>query len=1380
MGAGPFWKLLMVIFIPFTNGQGFCSVPTVEDASTDSVATIDYKTNVTYSCARGYILTNGTLVRTCQADGQLDGISPTCTRGSSAIRLRSGSTPLGGRVEVLHNGTWGTICNDLIDTNFAKVVCRQLGYATDNVMVRSSAFYGAGTGPIWLDDGTCQGNESVINLCMFKPWGEHNCGHGEDVGVTCRFCSVPAVEDASTNSEATIDYKTNVTYSCAGGYILTNGNLIRTCQADGQLDGISPTCTRVSSLIRLRNGSTELEGRVEVFHNGTWGTVCGDGIDINFAKVVCRQLVYATDNVAVRSSANFGEGSDQIWLDDVTCQGNETMIDLCMSSPWGQHNCGHNEDVGVTCSSSAIRLRSGSTPLGGRVEVLHNGTWGTICDDLTDINFAKVVCRQLGYATDNVTVRSSTFYGAGTGPIWLDDGTCKGNESVINLCMFRPWGQHDCSHGEDVGVTCRFCSVPDVEDASTDSEATIDYKTNVTYSCAGGYILTNGNLVRTCQADGQLDGISPTCTRGSSAIRLRNGSTLLDGRVEVLYNGTWGTVCGDGIDISFAKVVCRQLEFATDNVAVRSSAYFGEGSDQIWLDDVTCQGNETMIDVCISSPWGQHNCEHNEDVGVTCSSSAIRLRSGSTPLGGRVEVLHNGTWGTICDDLTDINFAKVVCRQLGYATDNVTVRSSAFYGAGTGLIWLDDGTCQGNESSINLCMFRPWGLHDCSHGEDVGVTCSFCSVPAVEDASTDSEATLDYKTNVTYSCARGYFLTNGSLVRTCQSDGQLDGISPTCTRGSSLIRLRNGSTELEGRVEVFHNETWGTVCGDGFDIKFAKVVCRQLEFDTVNVAVRSSAYFGEGSDQIWLDDVTCQGNETMVDLCISSPWGQHNCGHNEDVGVTCSSSAIRLRSGSTQSGGRVEVLHNGTWGTICNDRTDINFAKVVCRQLGYATNNVKVLSSTYYGAGTGPIWLDDGTCQGNESVINLCMFRPWGQHDCSHGEDVGVTCRFCSVPAVEDASTDSGTTIDYKTNVTYSCAGGYILTNGNLVRTCQADGQLDGISPSCTRGSSLIRLRNGSTELEGRVEVFHNRTWGTVCGDSIDINFAKVVCRQLEFATDNVAVRSSAYFGGGSDQIWLDDVTCQGDETTIDLCISSPWGQHNCGHNEDVGVTCSSSAIRLRNGLTQLEGRVEVLYNGTWGTICDDLIDINFAKVVCRQLGYATDNVTVHSSAFYGAGTGPIWLDDGTCQGNESVINLCMFRPWGQHDCSHGEDVGVACKACFVPDVKDASKDTGAVIVYNMTVTYTCAGGHLHTYGNLVRTCQTDSQLDGSSPTCTRDCGTVPAVPYSTYNAPTDTLLGSRVTYSCNTGYTVSGPGTIVCLTSGWATRPVCHPEVAR
>ena len=90
-------------------------------------------------------------------------------------------------------------------------------------------------------------------------------------------------------------------------------------------------------------------------------------------------------------------------------------------------------------------------------------------------------------------------------------------------------------------------------------------------------------------------------------------------------------------------------------------------------------------------------------------------------------------------------------------------------------------------------------------------------------------------------------------------------------------------------------------------------------------------------------------------------------------------------------------------------------------------------------------------------------------------------------------------------------------------------------------------------------------------------------------------------------------------------------------------------------------GRIEVFYNGTWGTICDDSWDTQDAEVVCRQLGYDGALSAPHAAPF-GRGTGQIWLDDVQCVGKEISISECYHRGWGDHNCWHGEDAGVVCR----------------------------------------------------------------------------------------------------------------------
>ena len=85
---------------------------------------------------------------------------------------------------------------------------------------------------------------------------------------------------------------------------------------------------------------------------------------------------------------------------------------------------------------------------------------------------------------------------------------------------------------------------------------------------------------------------------------------------------------------------------------------------------------------------------------------------------------------------------------------------------------------------------------------------------------------------------------------------------------------------------MFYNGIWGTVCDDGWDLKDANVVCRQLAFAGA-VAANTSAAFGKGVGEIGMDNVHCKGVESSLTECDHNGWGIQNCGHHEDAGVMC-------------------------------------------------------------------------------------------------------------------------------------------------------------------------------------------------------------------------------------------------------------------------------------------------------------------------------------------------------------------------------------------------------------------------------------------------------------------------------------------------------------
>ncbi|XP_067857131.1 ectonucleoside triphosphate diphosphohydrolase 4 isoform X1 [Heptranchias perlo] len=456
------------------------------------------------------------------------------------------------------------------------------------------------------------------------------------------------------------------------------------------------------------------EGRIEVYYNGEWGTVCDDEFTFATANVICKELGFIQAENWV-PGAKYGRGEGPIWMDNIRCTGSETTLAACSSNGWGVTDCKHTEDAGVVCSErrvpgfkftntfmndvedgqlqvedvrikgvfGASRKRMPVTE--GYVQVKQGGEWKQICDsDWTPSN-SRVICGMFGFPGEkNYNFRIyKTFANRKKHTYWSYAVNCTGNEAHLSSCSL---GQSVVSRNS----TCKS-QMP------------------VVVSCVAGRAfatITTTRVRKAFQAEEPL-------------VRLKGGAKIGEGRVEVLKNGQWGTVCDYQWSLVSASVVCRELGFGTAKEAL-TGARMGQGIGLAHMNEVECTGFESSVTDC---NFNQDNlCDHDEDAAVVCNIPAmgfenqIRLVGGRTPFEGRIEVLakKNGSlqWGTVCSDNWGIMEAMVVCRQLGLGFADHAVQETWF--------WEGDRTADGVVMSGVKCSGTEMSLFQCRHhGQDL-------------------------------------------------------------------------------------------------------------------------------------------------------------------------------------------------------------------------------------------------------------------------------------------------------------------------------------------------------------------------------------------------------------------------------------------------------------------------------------------------------------------------------------------------------------------------------------------------------------------------------------------------------------------------------------
>ncbi|XP_052811437.1 adhesion G protein-coupled receptor L3-like isoform X2 [Mya arenaria] len=306
-------------------------------------------------------------------------------------------------------------------------------------------------------------------------------------------------------------------------------------------------------------------------------------------------------------------------------------------------------------------------------------------------------------------------------------------------------------------------------------------------------------------------------------VRLIDGRTTDEGRVEVYVNGRWGTICDDSFDTNAASVVCRMLHINVTDAIVISGGYYGEGNGPIWLDDVRCLGNESNIADCAHNKLGRTNCEHYEDVGVLCATDAIcreadwrdyvgvkgnRSRRQYACLLGHPECNEDNLLDLACGP--DNFFNIMNGNYLGCGEYAVITCENGFVASSMVLDCLDDdawenATCtyEGNEEenwSVNVTNGNEKLTTDTTPPQTGPIKCM-----AITENGEEWPEALDGQIS-RHRCPKGY---QGDIYRRCQNGVYLNRVD-NCTRRAIqdlYAKVFNGSLNSTEALSKLKQET---------------------------------------------------------------------------------------------------------------------------------------------------------------------------------------------------------------------------------------------------------------------------------------------------------------------------------------------------------------------------------------------------------------------------------------------------------------------------------------------------------------------------------------------------------------------------------------------
>ncbi|XP_050429551.1 uncharacterized protein LOC126838845 isoform X3 [Adelges cooleyi] len=807
-------------------------------------------------------------------------------------------------------------------------------------------------------------------------------------------------------------------------------------------------------------------------------------------------------------------------------------------------------------STQSIRLRGGLKHFEGFLQVQEKPfQWGVVCDEPNSwtIDKADIVCRQLGFnrgaeqtwqgltvTTDNPTKLLRI--------IGVTKVSCNGQESVFHNCKLQ--NDKTCNVERDaVWIKCRINSGSRCQP----EEVTYDDK------CYKLFVPVSEKLNKGPQDIGfsKVEALEHCQKRGGSLLDISSQRENDFVSEWLLRQKSEGPILTSGVGVSVLGNPIWIWE-GTNNAFVYQNWWPGwefkkPGSPVIKSNralcivlqkSFPCPSNPNSTKLCDSEyyHWEAIDCgTKTERLSYVCERNADDIgciNGAGSDYNGSANTTASGNKCLSWDDAT-------VLAAMKYRVSEKTRRS----------MLTKHNKCR-NPDGTDL---QPW----CYVQSSVGLVRSeFCDITTCNTASKSISGVINQKTK----CDANFFecQPNECINHAWVCDNQAD-----CSNGNDEKNcsntLDNFSKTPEARLQNHEVEKWlhttvytcanRCTLADGFvcrsfshsEVDQTCVLSDGVQNDTLSLEPHKDWDYYEANNPECLGKFVCD-NGNCIDKQKECD-GHNDCGDRSDE-RNCTSAKkmmgyeIRLAGGNSTNEGRVEVKVLGEWGVICDDKFDMREADVICRELGFPSS-VSVKSNSFFGIPNKTRFvLDDLECRGDEKSLYSCQFKEWGIHDCNAQESAGVICRTAGGKncSSEEFECKSGECIPMR----FICDSFTDCTDGSDE------------SPQRCNSPLEIRLVGGNERragLEGRVEVRQYGIWGTVCDDDFGTKEAFVICNHLGYK-GHAEFKKDAAFGPGLGQIWLDQVRCLGNETSIEHCFHAKWGQHNCKHDEDVSVIC--------------------------------------------------------------------------------------------------------------------------------------------------------------------------------------------------------------------------------